>query len=180
MALTTKSDLWDFWDKKVTPDEKKGFRRSFGLHPIEMKSGTELFKYSTPYPFNSSRGLWSPWWNLRNAQNILLNNGRLHLCSGLGEHLSRADFPGGNPVRLARVRSAVKYEWNDLQTLFLVQLTVNAWGMFGQNAGLSVSTSDPKFANVFFIGGAYQVFVPQLLETDLSCFAALSGPDTGK
>jgi len=110
MALITKSDLWDFWDKKVTPDEKKGFRRSFGLHPIEMKSRTELFKYSTPYPFNSSRGLWSPWWNLRNAQNILLNNGRLHLCPGLGEHLSRADFPGGNPVRLARVRSAVKHE----------------------------------------------------------------------
>jgi hypothetical protein len=24
------------------------------------------------------------------------------------------------------------------------------------------------------------VYIPQLLETDLSCFAALSGPETGK
>lgn len=69
------------------------------------------------------------------------------------------------------------HEWNALESLCLAQLTVNAWGMFGQNAGLSISKTEPR---VFHIGGAYQVYIPQLHNTDLNRLAALYGAEKGR
>ena len=73
------------------------------------------------------------------------------------------------------------HEWNDLNTLFLVYLTVSTWAMFGQNSGLGISESDKTVSNVFYIGGNFQVYVPRLARTDLQILGALrSGIETGK
>jgi hypothetical protein len=181
MAITIVSDLIRFWDGGVSASEKAAFNPRFGLHPIQLEAGTELYKYSKSFPYSEERGRWSPWWHFRKARRVVLTNRGSQNIPGLGDHLQRAEQLGASDVRLARVRSSVTHEWNDLHTLFLVYLTASAWAMFGQNSGLGISESDQNVSNVFYIGGNFQVYVPRLTRTDLQILGALrSGIETGK
>jgi hypothetical protein len=181
MAITNASDLIKFWHAEVSASEKAGFNSRFGLHPTELKAGTELYKYSKSFPYTENRGRWSPWWHFRKTQRIPLTNGSSQSIPGLGDHLQRAESLGVSDVRLARVRSSVTHEWNDLHTLFLVYLTVSAWAMFGQNSGLGISETDQNVSNVFYIGGNFQIYIPRLARDDLHSLGAFrSGVDTGK
>jgi hypothetical protein len=181
MAITSASDLVKFWDAEVSASEKAAFNTRFGLHPTELRAGTELYKYSKNFPYTEDRGRWSPWWHFRKAQRVLLNNGTTQTVPGFGDQLQRAENLAVSDVRFARVRSSVKNEWNDLQTIFIAYLTVSAWAIFGQNSGLGMSESDQSTSNVFYIGGNFQVYIPKLVRDDLHSLGAFhSGLDTGR
>ena len=181
MAITSALDLIRLWDAEVSASEKAAFNTKFGWHPIELKSGTELYKYSTNFPYAEDRGRWSPWWHFRKAQRVVLSNGTTRTVPSFGDQLQRAENLSVSDVRFARVRSAVKNEWNGLNTIFIAYLTVSAWAIFGQNSGLGMSESDQSASKVFYIGGNFQVYIPRLVRDDLHSLGAFhSGLDTGR
>lgn len=180
MAIHSEQQLWDFWNTQVSPSEKTGFLASFGIHAVQLQQGTELYKYSQHDPYNATRGVWSPWWHFRRATVLSLTGGRSFTTPSLAGHLSTAESMNVSDTRLARVRSSVKDEWNDLTGLWIIRLTTAAWGLFGRNSGLGKSDTDLAAAKVSYIGGAYQIYIPKLARSEATVVSTSYALETGK
>ncbi|HEY8747137.1 MAG TPA: hypothetical protein VIM11_04135 [Tepidisphaeraceae bacterium] len=179
MAVRSRKDLENIWSS-APKSIVAAFLKSYGIHPNELPAGTELYKYSGRNPYNSSDRFWSPWWSLVRGPGMKLNSGEIVLPPTLDDQIARAKRLGVSDVRLARVRSAVKHEWNDLTGLWVVRLTSDTWGMFGRNSGLPTTDRDPDQKNVFNIGGNYQIYLPKLVYDNLTTVARGTRSDTGR
>jgi hypothetical protein len=79
----------------------------------------------------------------------------------LQEYAARLGVPDRD---YGRVRAAVTEQWNKMTNTVAIELVNGAWGYIGKAAG---QLKDNRISNVFFIGGEYQVWVPNLLANDI-------------
>lgn len=165
----------------MTEGELGAFTARFGRHPVALRGGTQLYKYSGPYPYNDTTHAWSAWWNARSGTQHVLEDGRKVSWTGLSSHLTKAMKGGFSDVREARVRSAVKTNWNSMNNLFIATLEVDvAWAWLGQCKGQRTSDSeDPEHQKLYFIGGSYQYYIPALQRHELRILSASCGSDEG-
>lgn len=179
MAFRTKTELDKHRATAMTDSELGAFTARYGIHAVELLSGTELYKYSGGYPFSSQHKAWSPWWNARSTTKYNAG-GKSGTWSGLGERLTKAMHGSYSDVKVARTRSAVKHEWNSMRNIFIARLTCSAWAWLGQCKGQRMSDTDPNFANLYFIGGDLQYYIPDLKQHDLMILSAHCGDDEGR
>jgi hypothetical protein len=133
-------------------------RRAFLGHgvPRQFPVGWTFYKF-TDRPLVGSGGGITPWWSsVRKLNSMDL---------GLDGTLERAQRLDVDPRRFARVRSSVTKDWNSMDQLVCVRLTRAAWGIVGRCASQQVDLGLPP--NIVFIGGAWQVYLPQLSSGDL-------------
>lgn len=176
MALTTKTALEKF---PMKDSEASAFLARFGMHPVELSSNTTLYKYSGDYPFRQDLNRWSPWWNARSGARHVLPDGKEVSWTGLAPRLTAAMKGNFSDVKAARVRSAVKHEWNSMRNLFIVRLNVQAWAWFGQCKGQRASDTDPNYANLHLMGGDFQYYIPELERHEITVTSAHCGSDDG-
>lgn len=181
MALTD-LDALQKHRASMSEDDSKAFTDKFGMHPVRLTAGTQLYKYSGPYPFDEKTHHWSPWWNARSGTQHTLADGRKIAWSGLSERLTKAMTGNFSEVRQARIRSAVKYNWNTMANLFIATLNAEvAWAWFGQCRGQRISDEqNPGYQNLYLIGGDYQYFIPGLQRHEIRILSAHCGSDEGK
>lgn len=115
-------------------------------------AGYQLYKF-TQYPLLGSDGRVSPWWS--SVEPLGGND------PGLAETLKRAERLGVHAAEFARARSAVVKQWNSMTGLLIAQLTAPVFGFVGTVAHQPIDES-PVFRNVVFIGGAKQIWLPNL------------------
>lgn len=181
MAITDLEALKKHRDS-MRAGELSAFTAKFGMHPVRLTSGTQLYKYSGSYPYDETKHRWSPWWNARSGTQHTLGDGRKIAWTGLSERLTKAMDGNFSDVRQARIRSAVKYNWNTMANLFIASLeTEVAWAWFGQCRGQRVSDEqNPNYQNLFLIGGDYQYYIPELHRNEVRIISAHCGSDEGK
>ncbi|ANM29237.1 hypothetical protein ABI59_06010 [Acidobacteria bacterium Mor1] len=138
-------------------DHQSAFTTQFGVHRVLLRPGTRLYKF-TEYPLVGSRGI-TPWWNYHDSTTIQLTDGRPFQVEGFDVAQQRARRLGVSDQAYGRVRSAVTREWNAMTGFLLVSVTTAAYGFFGQNQGMPV---DESTQGVKFIGGHYQLYLPNL------------------
>jgi hypothetical protein len=117
-----------------------------------LDKGTKLFKWTQS--ITTSRGV-SPWWQFLTAH--VLPNGEV--CPGIRELQERARNTGSHDRDFARAQAAVTLNWNKMTSPVAIEMTDGAWGYIGRAAGQLRDKSDP---GVFFIGGGYQVWIPDI------------------
>ncbi len=117
----------------------------------------------------------SPWWSF--VESTRLPSGTL--AEGFRVAESRAARLQRPHREFARSRAAISGEFrNSMRHLLIIQLNIPAWGFAGQASGQREFASgditvDPYLANVYFIGGADQVWVPNLTSADVTELPAL-------
>jgi len=120
---------------------------------VILEAGRELYKFSS-YPMKSADGRITPWW----ASVQPLEGGD----PGLKGLLERSGRSGVDPRDFARARSAVSKDWNGLADMIRAALQQPVWAWKGRCAHQRMDNTRPDMANVVFIGGAWQVFIPNL------------------
>ncbi len=89
----------------------------------------------------------------------------------------------GTPQDFARARSAVTLQWNGMNSILYAKLKVPVWGFVGKTRGQPVFydrkkpsydpgnlRDDPNNPKVFFIGGNYQLCIPNLTPSHIEAF----------
>jgi hypothetical protein len=135
-------------------------RRAFLARPekVLLKALVRLYKW-TDQPLLAGAGI-SPWWSFVDATR--LPSGAL--AEGFRVAEERARRLGTSHREFARRRAAISEQFgNTMKQLIVVQLITDAWALAGQASG------QPEFAkersnlqHVFLIGGAHQVWIPNL------------------
>jgi len=147
-------------------------RRAFLRRPekLLLRSSKRLYRWSNR-PLLGANGI-APWWSF--VDSMRLPSGMI--VDGFRVSEERAQRIGRTHRDFARARAAISGEFgNTMTNLFVVQLTKDVWGLAGQASG------QPEFAkertdlqNVFLIGGAHQVWVPNLTATDVQVLPAIA------
>jgi hypothetical protein len=114
----------------------------------------------------------SPWWSF--VESTRLPGGAL--ADGFRVSEERARRIGRTHREFARARAAISGQFDNTMTdLIVVQLVREAWGLGGQASG------QPEFAkeradlqHVFLIGGAYQLWIPNLTTTDVQAITVMA------
>jgi hypothetical protein len=114
-----------------------------------------LYKY-TAYPLIKPDGSVTEFWS--SVEPIVPND------PGLKGHEQRAAILNNAPSNLARARSAVTQQWNPMTNLLKAKLLFPVYAFVGQCSG-QVIDEDAKHSNTFFIGGAWQLWIPNLNAT---------------
>ena len=146
------------------PDVRRAFIGGKPETTEKLIAGTKLYKW-TQYPLAGAQGI-TPWWSFVEARTLA--NGRK--VEGLQEsqiYAERLSTPHG---RYARTRSAVTKQWNLMTRPLVVQLLKDVWGFIGKASG---QLEDQQVSNVYLIGGAYQVWIPNLTIAYVRQIAAL-------
>lgn len=177
MAIKDKDELEKF---PMKDSEAAAFVGQFGMHPVQLACNTDLYKYSGDYPFRPEFSRWSPWWNARSGTRHTLKDGTAVSWTGLAPRLTAAMEGDFSDVRVARIRSAVKHEWNTMRNLFIARLTVTTWAWLGQCKGQRVSDTDPDYKNLYLAGGDLQYYIPNLERHELKITSAHCGSDAGR
>src|SRR5215467_13996714 len=136
-------------------------KRAF-LRPPEkltLKARTHLYRW-TDNPLEDRDGRISPWWSF--IETTQLPSGAM--ADGFRVSEERAKRIGRTHRELARARAAISGEFkNRLSNLLVIELAVQVCGFAGQASGQpEFGRNQPELANVFLIGGAYQVWIPGL------------------
>lgn len=122
-----------------------------------LAPSTKLFKWT--HSITTGSGV-SPWWHFLQATK--LPNGCA--CPGIMGFQALAARAGVPDRDYARARAAVTFQWNKMTTASAISLLRGAWGYIGRASGQLRDANDPQ---VYFIGGAYQVWIPGLLARDI-------------
>ena len=140
-------------------------RRAFVRRPekVLLKPPLRLYKW-TDRPLIGPYGV-SPWWSF--VESTRLPGGTV--IEGFRVAEERARRLGNTHRQFARSRAAISDQFGNTMTRLLVmQLASEAWGFVGQASG------QPEFAkehadlqNVVLIGGAQQVWIPNLTGRDV-------------
>jgi len=116
--------------------------------------GQQLYKF-TQATISGRLGTVTPWWS--SVEPMSADD------PGLQGVLERAERLGVLPEEFVRARAAVTRQWNTLKNLVRVELQGAIYGFFGQcSAQHADDGSDPDWDNVVFIGGAWQLWIPNL------------------
>jgi len=123
---------------------------------ILLSTGTRLYKW-TDYPLSGRVGI-TPWWCF--VERRTLPNGKV--AEGFRNSETAAGRLGVSHRDYQKVRAAVGEKFNNkMENLQIVELTTAAWGFAGVTRG-QPEFKDPKLANVYFIGGKGQLWLPNL------------------
>lgn len=123
-----------------------------------LAAGTQLYKF-TEHSLYKADGTVTPWWST--VEPIDPTD------TGLAVLLERSAALGVSPNEFARARSAVTQQWNSMTGLIIARLNVPAYGMAGRCSSQLYDNS-PAFQNVRFIGGAWQVYIPNLTRDEVA------------
>ncbi|MEL6330658.1 MAG: hypothetical protein AAFR38_13460 [Planctomycetota bacterium] len=140
-------------DMTVPPDVRSTFIRG-RCEPVLLRTGHQLFKYSQHGLVNPKDGSITPWWS--SVRPIHPDD------TGLAEHERRAEGAGHSGADLARARSAVDKAWNEMTGMLRIALKVDAWAIAGRCSHQKYDSRNPSLDNVVWIGGAYQLWLPNL------------------
>lgn len=124
--------------------------------------GLEFYKFTDRGLFGAA-GFASPWWF--GVRPLVPGD------IGLDELFRRAGMRSVDPRDFARATAAVTKEWNAMTSLTLIRLLRPAYGLVGRCRHQQYNT-EPQLANVAWIGGAWQVYLPNLTPTDVTLFAS--------
>lgn len=125
---------------------------------VMLQSGHKLYKF-TSFPLIDSRtGGVTSWWSSVSP----VGPGDDGLVGFMRRSGALARQHGVGPRDVARARSAVSIPWNDMTDLLHVELTQPAYAWVGRCSGQLYNDEEPQLKNVFFIGGAWQVCLPNL------------------
>jgi hypothetical protein len=138
-------------------DVRRGFRCGRAQKRL-LLPGVALYKF-TQHPLFDAAGRVTPWWFA--VEPLAADD------PGLAGALERAKRLGVAPATFVRARAAVTRQWNTLSDLLRVRLLVPVWAFVGRCADQPIDT-DPRLANVVFIGGAYQLWVPNLSRCEIT------------
>jgi hypothetical protein len=140
-------------------------RRAFLRRPekVLLKPPARLYRW-TSRPLVGGQGI-SPWWSFVESRRLPTGA----VAEGFRVAEERARRLGKTHREFARSRAAISDQFGNTMThLIVVQLTTEAWALAGQASG------QPEFANeradlqhVFLIGGAHQVWLPNLTPRDV-------------
>ncbi len=129
-------------------------RRAFlgNAQKRRFPAGHRLFKF-THHPLFKPDGSATPWWSSVEP-----------VCGtdpGLDGTLARAANLGVPAATYVRARAAVTRQWNQMSGLLVVRLLAPVVGFVGRCASQRFDDS-PQFASVVWIGGAWQLYIPNL------------------
>jgi hypothetical protein len=153
-------------------------RDSFAPNPkpmhIRLPIDTQLYKWTQYGLFDPRNGKASSFWSLWAAR----EEGSMKVpgFSELRKRYRNLDGGVGRPQEFMRVRSAVTDYWNEMTSITKAQLRVPVWGYLGVCGPKPPTRHDetlhemtpqqraaiPPTADVLFIGGAYQVVLPNM------------------
>ena len=128
-----------------------------------LAAGTKLYKWTKSI---TGRHGVSPWWFFVESR-VLPIGVRI---DGLKERQARAKNIGASDKDFHRVRAGVTKQWNPMTSPMAIRLVNGAWGYIGKAAGQPV---DNDVANVEFISGDYQVWIPGLKAVDVAQISIL-------
>lgn len=111
-----------------------------------------LYKY-TAYPLIKRDGGVTEFWS--SVEPIVPAD------PGFKGQEQRAGVLNASPTNLARARSAVTQQWNPMTNLLKAKLVSQVYAFVGQCSG-QVIDEEARHANTFFIGGAWQLWIPNL------------------
>jgi hypothetical protein len=80
---------------------------------------------------------------------------------GLDDLPGKARSTGASEIDFVRARAAVTTEWSPLTYLLRVRLLIPVYAFIGQCSG-QLFDQNPVNSNVAFIGGGWQVVIPNL------------------
>lgn len=128
-------------------------RRAFSGRVTKMRlvSGHQLYKFTDRGLFQA--GNVTPWWSSVKPINSE--------DTGLDNFIERTESLDVPADQFARARNAVTAEWNGMDDLLTARLLTAVFGFAGRAAHQNINqrTAD---ANVVFIGGAIQLWIPNL------------------
>ncbi|MFK7767233.1 MAG: hypothetical protein AB8B55_08420 [Mariniblastus sp.] len=136
-------------DFKDAADDIKAAFTGRVAKKVMLNSGHQLYKF-TQYSL-SHHGKVTPWWS--SVKPVSANDTGLELL------LQRSSNLGVSPAEFARARNAVTNQWNSMTGLLIAQLKVPVYGFVGGVAHQRLDEGDSK---VVFIGGAVQLWIPNL------------------
>ena len=152
MAILNESISFEHAELKV--------RRAFLRNPekIRVDPPTRLYRWTNPSSFDNSH--ISPWWSF--VESTPLPSGKV--ADGFLVSEQRAARIGRSHQNFARARAAISDQFrNTMAELLMVKVMQSVWGFAGQASGQpEFADSDVEVRHVFLIGGAYQLWVPNL------------------
>ena len=122
-----------------------------------LEIGHQLYKF-THYPLFRSDGTATPWWSSVEPLDPT--------DPGLVGTVERAKKLGASPTDFARARTAVTRQWNQMRGLLRVRLLVPVFALRGRCASQPYDGAS-HLANVVFIGGAWQLWIPNLSRREI-------------
>ena len=154
---------------------RAAFRRS-QPEPRTIPPGTRIFR-CTGSPelgfdlkVHGGEECFGPWWGYAQSPEAS-DTGLMRTLATLVPILAGTDVGTsslhGPAQEFIRARLAVSKHWNDMTHLHVVRLRRPKEAFYGQAAGQRIDDVEGN-ANVYFIGGAYQLFVPGLGMADLT------------
>jgi hypothetical protein len=130
---------------------RKAFRRQQATKKL-LHSGHGLYKF-TAYPLFRPDGSVTPFW----FSVIPITPGD----TGLAGLQQRSVVLTSEESTTARARGAVTRQWNPMTGLLRARLLAPVYGFIGQCSGQPIDEA-PWLSNIFFIGGAWQLWIPNL------------------
>jgi hypothetical protein len=123
-----------------------------------LRPPDQLYRWTSRPLINGDR--ISPWWSFVHTRR--LPSGAL--AEGFRVSEERAKRIGRTHREFARARAAISGEFqNDMTTLLLVELTQPVWAFAGTASGQrEFGPKKIELQHVYLIGGAHQVWVPNL------------------
>ena len=102
----------------------------------------------------------TPWWSF--VESTQLPSGVV--ADGFRVSEERAARLGRSHREFARSRAAISDQFgNKMTKLLVVQISLPVWGFAGQASGQrEFADNQPGLRHVFLIGGAYQIWIPNL------------------
>jgi len=135
-------------------------RRAFLRTPerIRLDPPTRLYRWTNPSSFDGSH--IATWWSF--VESTRLTSGKV--ADGFLVSEERAARIGRSHQKFARARVAISDQFgNTMAELLMVKVVQPVWGFAGQASGQrEFADSDVEVRHVFLIGGAYQLWIPNL------------------
>ncbi|NOT26821.1 MAG: hypothetical protein HOP16_12045 [Acidobacteria bacterium] len=141
-------------------DVESAVKRAFLRTPerVLLSAPTGLYKWTDRPLVNANR--ISPWWSFVESRRLPSGT----MAEGFRASEERAARLKRPHREFARARAAVSGQFgNSMTNLLMIQLNEPAWGFVGQASGQREFADEERdLQHVFLIGGAMQVWVPNL------------------
>lgn len=136
---------------------------------ILLLPAVELYKWTSHPLLNGSR--ITPWWSF--VQTTRLPSGMV--AEGCRASEERAARLGKSHREFSRARAAVSDQFrNSMKNLLVININVQIWGFAGLASGQREFADDqPDLKHVYLIGGAHQVWVPNLTPRHVTALPVL-------
>jgi hypothetical protein len=129
---------------------------------ILLLPAVRLYKW-TSHPLIGGSGI-TPWWFF--VKTTRLPGGMV--AEGFRTSEERTARIGESHRDLARARAAISGQFhNTMKDLLVIQMKIQVWAFAGQASGQREFADDHHLQHVYLIGGAYQVWVPNLTSQDV-------------